>query len=58
MAKKNPHHDLVEECMSAAHDAHFIAGCLMIEKVEREAITETAKQLERAARQLRKLCNE
>lgn len=58
IAKKNPHHDLIDDCMAATHDAHHVAGCLMIEKVDRDAIAEAAKQLERTARQLRKLCNE
>lgn len=48
-------HDATTECLSAAADAHHIAGCLLVDRVERDAILEAAKQLERAARKLRKL---
>lgn len=48
-------HDVIDETLAAAHDAHHVAGLLMADKVEAEVIAEGAKQMERAARKLRKL---
>ena len=52
---KSDLHDITDETLAAAHDAHYIAGELMAERVDHEAIGEAAKQLERAGRKLRKL---
>ena len=49
-------HDAATECLGAAADAHHLAGCLMVDKpLSVDAVLEAAKQLERAARKLRKL---
>lgn len=51
---KSDLHDITEECLVASADAHHIAGELMVNVVDPEAMSEAAKQLERAARKLRK----
>ena len=52
---KSDLHDIIDETLAASHDAHYIAGELMIDRVGAEAINEAAKQMERAARKLKKL---
>jgi hypothetical protein len=56
--QKSKYHDVTEECLKTTHDAHHIAGLLLIEKVDAEAFVATAKQMERTARYLRKLAGE
>ncbi len=49
-------HNVATQCLSVAHDAHHVAGQLMIEKVAEPAVMlEAAKQMETTARQLRRL---
>ena len=48
-------HDVIDETLAAAHDAHHLSGQLMAGVVDAGAIAEGAKQMERAARKLRKL---
>lgn len=52
---KNELHDVIDETLAAAHDAHHVAGLLMANDVDGGAIVEGAKQMERAARKLKKL---
>lgn len=48
-------HELTQECLRASADAHYIAGCLMVDKkVDRDAFKEAVKQLERTVRYLKK----
>lgn len=47
--------DVTDEALAAAHDAHHVAGELMLGRVDAEEIIEAAKQMERTARKLRKL---
>lgn len=48
-------HHTTRECLLACSDAHHIAGQLLVDKIDREAINEAAFQLKRTARQLKKL---
>ncbi len=57
-ALEKERHDVTHETLLPAADAHSIAGKLMVGLIEKDAITEAAKQLERTARKLRKLCDE
>lgn len=55
---KHKYHDVTEECLKTTHDAHHIAGLLLVEKVDAEGFVLAAKQMERTARYLRKLAGE
>jgi hypothetical protein len=48
-------HDVTDETLAAAHDAHYLAGELMADRVDAEKLAEGARQMERAARKLKKL---
>lgn len=52
-------HNVTQECLVAAADAHHIAGKLMVEKkaIDRE-LTDAAKQLRRTANYLDRLAKE
>lgn len=49
---------VTQECLLACADAHHIAGLLMVEKIEPLAMEDAALQLERTARQIKKLIKE
>lgn len=48
-------HNVATECLAAAHDAHYVAGLLLIEKLDKGAIFEAALKLKRTARYLEQL---
>lgn len=47
--------NVATQALAAAHDAHAIAGELMVEKLDAEELQDAALQLERTARLFRKL---